>query len=128
MNSEKIDKILLNKFYGIPLFLVIMWVVFQTVFTLGAIPMNSIDKGVSLLQEFLTWKLPESIWSSMLIDGIIGGIGAMQNDPSFSPFIAVLILIFMLLYSPCIPVIATIKHSFGTRWAIFSFLYPTALA
>jgi ferrous iron transport protein B len=57
-----------------------------------------------------------------------GLIHALQNDPAFTPFIAMILLIFILIYSPCIPVIGTIKHQFGGGWAFFSFIYPTILA
>lgn len=39
-----------------------------------------------------------------------GLIQALQNDPNITPLTATIILIFMLIYSPCIPVIATIKQ------------------
>ena len=74
--SNKIDTILLNKWLGIPIFLFLMWIVFQVTFTLGAIPMDWIDSLIGSLQEFLAQKLPGNLWSSVLIDGIIGGVGA----------------------------------------------------
>lgn len=74
---NKIDKILLNKVVGIPIFFLIMWIMFQTVFSLGQIPMDIIDYAISSLQNRLAGVLPNSIWSSLLIDGMIGGVGAM---------------------------------------------------
>jgi len=74
--SDKIDDILLNKWMGIPIFLGFMWLVFQVTFTLGAMPMDWIDGLVGLIQEKLASALPESLWTSVLIDGVIGGVGA----------------------------------------------------
>lgn len=74
---NKIDKILLNKYIGIPIFLLIMWGMFQTVFSLGQIPMDIIDYVIFSLQNWLVVVMPDSIWSSLLIDGVIGGVGAM---------------------------------------------------
>ena len=41
--TKKIDDILINKYFGIPIFLFFMWGLFQLTFELGAIPMESID-------------------------------------------------------------------------------------
>lgn len=74
--SDKIDAIILNKWLGIPIFLFLMWGVFQATFTLGAIPMDWIDGLIGKLQEGLANGLPESLWTSVLVDGIVGGVGA----------------------------------------------------
>jgi len=74
--SDKIDHILLNKWFGIPIFLFLMWLVFQATFTFGAIPISWIDNSIKLLQENFRNLLPNNLWSSALIDGAIGGVGA----------------------------------------------------
>ncbi|HBB02170.1 MAG: ferrous iron transport protein B, ferrous iron transport protein B [Candidatus Peregrinibacteria bacterium GW2011_GWF2_38_29] len=89
--QQQIDKILLNKFFGLPIFFFIMWLIFQAIFTIGSIPMNMIDKGVSLIQKYLATILPHAWWSGMIIDGAIGGIGAMLV------FIPLIILLFFFL-------------------------------
>ncbi|MEA2006876.1 MAG: ferrous iron transport protein B [Patescibacteria group bacterium] len=75
-NTDKIDALLLNKWLGIPIFLCLMWFIFQTTFTLGAIPMDWIDGLIGLFQEKLVSVLPQNLLSSVLIDGVIGGVGA----------------------------------------------------
>jgi len=89
--SDRIDKILLNKLTGIPIFLLIMWGIFQFIFTAGSIPMNWIDKGIAFIQAVLTENLPQVWWRSLIIDGAIGGIGAMLV------FLPLIILLFFFL-------------------------------
>ena len=74
--SDKIDHILLNKWLGIPIFLGLMWLVFQVTFTLGAMPMDFINESIGFLQKKLTSILPKNLWTSVLTDGVIGGVGA----------------------------------------------------
>ena len=92
--TYKIDQILLNKFTGIPVFFLTIWLVFQSVFSIGQIPMDLIDMGVSKLQNWLTVSMPESLWSSLLIDGVIGGVGAMII---FLPLIVILFFFISIL-------------------------------
>jgi ferrous iron transport protein B len=90
----KTDKILLNKITGIPIFFLIIWFIFQAVFTVGQIPMDLIDAGISNLQNWLATIMPPSFWSSLLIDGMIGGVGAMMV---FLPLIIILFFFISLL-------------------------------
>jgi len=94
INRNKIDKILLNKTFGIPLFFLVIWVVFQSVFTIGQIPMDIINWGISEFQDWLTVVLPTSLWSSLLIDGVIGGVGVMLV---FLPLIMILFFFISFL-------------------------------
>lgn len=75
--TQKIDNILINKFIGIPIFLFFMWGLFQTTFTLGAIPMDYIDAIFVALGEEVRVILGDGIISSVIVDGIIPGVGAV---------------------------------------------------
>lgn len=75
--TEKIDNILLNRVLGIPLFLGMMWLLFQLTFTLGAPPMGWIDAGVSSLGEWLNAHMADGLLRSLLVDGIVGGVGGV---------------------------------------------------
>jgi len=75
--TQKIDNILINKFIGIPIFLFFMWGLFQTTFTLGAIPMDYIDASFVALGEYVRVILGDGIISSVIVDGIISGVGAV---------------------------------------------------
>ncbi|HCF50543.1 MAG TPA: ferrous iron transport protein B, partial [Syntrophomonas sp.] len=75
--TEKIDNVLLNRVLGIPLFLGMMWLLFQMTFTLGAPPMDWIDSGVSALGDWLNANMADGLLRSLLVDGIVGGVGGV---------------------------------------------------
>ncbi len=57
-----------------------------------------------------------------------GLIQALKSDPFFNPLNALSLLVFVLIYTPCIGVIGILKQELGLKWAIVGFLYPTFLA
>lgn len=65
-------------------------------------------------------------------NGLVGNLQASTNskgEASFTPLVAISFLIFVLIYFPCIGVIATIRRESGTwKWALFTIFYTTALA
>jgi ferrous iron transport protein B len=75
--SKKIDDILINRFFGIPIFLFLMWGLFQLTFELGAIPMDYIDAGTVWLQEAVGATIAHDGLRSLIVDGIIAGVGAV---------------------------------------------------
>jgi len=75
--TEKIDNIILNRILGIPLFLGMMWLLFQLTFTLGAPLMDWIDIGVSALGDWVNGQMAEGMLQSLVVDGIIGGVGGV---------------------------------------------------
>ncbi len=75
--TKKIDEILINKYFGIPIFLFFMWGLFQLTFTIGAIPMEWIDSGVQLLGDEIGANISNDSFRSLIVDGIIGGVGAV---------------------------------------------------
>ena len=75
--TEKIDNILLNRLLGIPLFLVLMWLLFQMTFTLAGPPMGWISAGVSNLGNWLNATMSDGMLRSLLVDGIVGGVGGV---------------------------------------------------
>jgi len=92
--TQKIDKLLINKFLGVPLFLFFMWLLFQLTFTLGAVPMDWIDAGFGWLGDQARMLLGEGIASDVVADGIIAGVGAVVM---FLPNIIILFLGIALL-------------------------------
>ena len=72
-----IDDVLSNKYLGFPIFFLILYVMFQTTFSLGQYPMDWIDSAVSWLGEQVSALMPEGPLRSMLVDGVIGGVGAV---------------------------------------------------
>lgn len=75
--SQRIDKILTNKYLGLPIFLGFLWLMFHATFTLGNYPMGWIESGVELLGQLIQANLSEGIFRDMLVDGIIGGVGGV---------------------------------------------------
>lgn len=72
-----IDDMLSNKYLGFPIFFLILYVMFQTTFSLGQYPMDWIESAVSWLGEQASALMPEGPLRSMLVDGVIGGVGAV---------------------------------------------------
>ena len=92
--TEKIDSILMNKFIGLPIFLFLMWGLFQLTFTLGEIPMDYIDTFFSLFIDVTKNIIGDNQLSSLLGDGVIAGVSAVVM---FLPNILILFLGISLL-------------------------------
>jgi len=75
--TQKIDKILTHKFWGIPIFIFFMWLMFQLTFSLGEYPMTWIENGVSLLAKLINNIMPDGMLKDLIADGIIGGVGGV---------------------------------------------------
>lgn len=76
-NTAKIDKILINKYLGLPIFLFLMWVLFQLTFTLGSIPMDYIEALFAAISQSVATHISNETLSSLICDGIIGGVGSV---------------------------------------------------
>ncbi|MBR6964583.1 MAG: ferrous iron transport protein B [Prevotella sp.] len=72
-----IDRVMSNKYLGFPLFFLILYIMFQTTFSLGQYPMDWIETGVEWLGDWVGAALPEGPLRSMLVDGVIGGVGSV---------------------------------------------------
>ena len=75
--THLIDCVLSNKYVGFPIFFLILYVMFQTTFSLGQYPMDWIEEGVNWLGEWIGASMSDGPLRSMLVDGIIGGVGAV---------------------------------------------------
>lgn len=76
-HTQTIDKILINKYAGIPIFLFLMWLLFQLTFTLGDIPMGYIEEFFAFIGDGIKANVSNELIASLLADGIIGGVGAV---------------------------------------------------
>ncbi|HEY1055027.1 MAG TPA: ferrous iron transport protein B, partial [Emticicia sp.] len=92
--TERIDKVLLHRVWGYVIFLSILFLIFQSVFSLAEYPMDLIDAGVAGLNDWLKSVLPESILVSLLTDGLIAGVGGIVI---FIPQIAFLFAFISIL-------------------------------
>ncbi len=93
-SSERIDRVLANPTFGLPVFGIIMLGIFWVTFTLGEIPMGWIESGQGLLSDGVSGLWPdgsESALRSLLVDGIIAGVGGVVV------FLPNIVLLFFLL-------------------------------
>ncbi len=75
--SDKIDQVLTNRILGFPVFLFFMYFLFQTTFTLGAYPVEWIERGVEFLSQLVASHMAPGILRDMLTEGIINGVGGV---------------------------------------------------
>jgi len=75
--SERIDEILTNRILGFPIFILFLWLMFQSTFTLGEIPKNWINLAVAWIGGEVSSILPTGPLKDLLVDGIISGVGSV---------------------------------------------------
>ncbi len=75
--SHSIDTVLTHKYLGFPFFFAFLWLTFQLTFTLGSYPTELIDNGVSALGQVIKNSMAEGSLRSLIVDGIIGGVGGV---------------------------------------------------
>ena len=92
--ADKIDKVLTNRWIGIPLLILVLYCVFECTFTLGSYPQQWIASGIESLAEWIRSLLPSIWWSSLLIDGVLMGIGAVL---AFLPNIIIMFFFLSLM-------------------------------
>ncbi len=93
--SRRIDDFILHRTFGLPIFLAAMWLMFETTFTLGNLPAGWIDSGVGVFSDFVANAMSEGMLRSLLVDGVIAGMGAIIV---FLPYIVILFF-FIALFS-----------------------------
>ena len=89
--TDKIDKIVTNRLLAPFIFLIIMFAMFQLTFTIGAPFQDMIDQAFGALAEWVGTFLGEGLLSSLICDGIIGGVGGVLT------FLPIIILMFLFL-------------------------------
>ena len=92
--SERIDRFVTHKVLGPVILLLVMVLVFQAIFSWASLPMNLIDNVFSALAELLRVHLPAGIFTDLLTDGVIAGVGGVL---AFLPQILLLFLFISLL-------------------------------
>ncbi len=97
--SDKVDKVLTNRFLGLPIFALLMYIVFYATFNIGNIYLDKIDvffgETVSGWASTALQALATPEWlQSLIVDGIIGGVGAVLT---FLPNILILFFFISIL-------------------------------
>jgi len=90
--SERIDRVVLHPIVGPLLLAAVLFLMFQAVFAWAEAPMGWIEAGTAAVGEWLGGTLPEGHFRSLLIDGIVAGLGGVLV---FLP--QILILFFFIL-------------------------------
>jgi ferrous iron transport protein B len=90
----KLDKVFTHKIFGYAIFFLILLVIFQSVFDLATVPMDFIDGIFAELSDFVRGKLAPGVFTDLLAEGIIPGIGGVII---FIPQIAILFLFIAIL-------------------------------
>ena len=75
--THVLDHFITHKYFGFPLFFVLIFMMFWVTFTLGQYPMDWIDTGVAALGDWVGRVMPDGPLRDMVVDGIIAGVGAV---------------------------------------------------
>ena len=92
--TRRIDRLVANRWLGFPMFLLVMWARFSSVFMLGAYPQEWIERLFTLLGECAAGVLPAGAIQNLVVNGIIGGVGSVAV---FIPQILILYLFISLM-------------------------------
>ncbi|HON52647.1 MAG TPA: ferrous iron transport protein B, partial [Bacteroidales bacterium] len=92
--NHGLDTVFTHTWLGFPIFLLLMWGMFQATFSLGSYPMEWIDAGVGALGNFIERTMSQGMLRDLVIDGIIGGVGGVII---FLPNIVILFLCISIL-------------------------------
>ncbi len=92
--SEKIDKVLTHKVFGLLILAVILLLVFQTIFSWASLPMDLLNQGFGGLGDFVRANLSEGLLTDLFVDGVIAGVGGVVV---FLPQILLLFFFLTLL-------------------------------
>jgi len=92
--SERIDRVVTHKILGPVIVLLVMLLVFQAIFSWASLPMTLIDNVFSALAATIRAHLSAGIFTDLLTDGIIAGVGGVV---AFLPQILLLFLFVSLL-------------------------------
>jgi ferrous iron transport protein B len=91
---SRLDRVLIHKFWGYVIFFAILTTIFQSIFDWSSIPQDFIDSTFANLSEQAKTKLPQGVFTSLLAEGIIPGLGGIVI---FIPQIAFLFLFISVL-------------------------------
>lgn len=92
--TERVDRVLTHPLWGVLIFVVMMFLVFQAVFSWASIPMDAIDQGFVWLQRMVGSAMPESALRDFIVDGLLAGV---QGVMVFVPQIALMFLFIVVM-------------------------------
>nr|WP_225871002.1 ferrous iron transport protein B [Pedobacter frigiditerrae] len=92
--TDKLDSILTHKVWGFAIFILILFVIFNAIFSWATYPMDWIEGSFGWITEFGHQHLPEGLLTSLLLDGVVAGLGGIVI---FVPQIAILFAFISIL-------------------------------
>ncbi len=75
--TEKLDNILLHRHWGYVILLVVLFLLFQSVFWMAQFPMDGIEWSFGKVGGWLSSNLPQAWWSDLLINGVVAGLSGI---------------------------------------------------
>ncbi len=75
--SERIDKVLLHPVWGNIILLVVLFLLFQSIFWLAEFPMGWVEQGFKILSEWLATVMPDNLFRDLLINGLLAGLSGI---------------------------------------------------
>ena len=75
--TDHLDAVLTNKYFGLPLFFVFLWIMFEATFRLGEYPMNWIESAVAFIGNTVRSSMPAGPLKDLIADGVINGVGGV---------------------------------------------------
>lgn len=92
--TKKVDAILTHRFYGIGIFLLLMFLIFQAVFSWSSYPMDFVEYAFTLLSKQVRETLPDGVLNDLLVEGVLAGLSGVIV---FLPQIIVLFFFIAIL-------------------------------
>jgi ferrous iron transport protein B len=89
--TEVMDNVLMDRVFGFPIFLFILWAVFQLTFKLGEYPMRWLELLFAAMGGWISALIPLGMLNSLLVDGVIAGVGGVLS------FVPLIVLLFMFI-------------------------------
>ncbi len=92
--TQKLDRILTHKVFGYVIFLFLLFIMFQAIFSWSSVPMDWIENGFLIFGSWVSDILPKGVLNDLIVDGIIAGLGGIVI---FIPQIALLFTFIAIL-------------------------------
>ena len=92
--TQSIDRLMMHRFWGFAIFLFVLFMIFQAIFTIAEWPMNFIDETFTQLSDAVRESMPSGVLNDLLVDGVLAGVGGIVI---FIPQIALLFMFIAIL-------------------------------
>ena len=92
--TDRLDSILTHRIWGFIIFILILFFVFNAIFSWSAYPMDLIENAFVWITDFGHAQLPEGVFTDLLLDGVVAGLGGIVI---FIPQIAILFALISIL-------------------------------